>query len=542
MLDRYSIRTRLIFASALALVFFVLLAAMSIYGQQRANLAFSEARATGVQPLLAVEEIDGALQGIRFRLAGVPLDVISPAGARQQLKEARERLPLAWKEFLAGYRAATVTDGERQLVDAIGKELDGLKPLFDEIDAAYEKDNKEAVATILREKWPRVHKSLIKPLSELIPARVAAMNRNFDTSQAEGNRLSAIVAGANVAGAIALALVMLPLVRSLTRSIGEMRGALEQVARGELRVELNTHRGDELGDMARSLDATLNSQREIISGVQRAADTMASASERLKSELDEVMERGKTRGEYMARAAEGIEQTTALAKEVATSSSQVAQASAESRGIADQGNAGMDASIAAIHRVEVSVQDSAEIMADLAKATERIQTITQTIREIADQTNLLALNAAIEAARAGEQGRGFAVVADEVRKLAERTSASTSDIAATVDAIREKTATAVHAMHTVHQEVAESARHGDETRKTLAAIAASAERVSELARGIATSTQSQFASSERVVGEMSQVAMMSADNSASIERVGAVTDEVGQLAHQLQGLIGRFRV
>jgi methyl-accepting chemotaxis protein len=542
MLDRYSIRTRLIFASALALVFFVLLAAMSIYGQQRANLAFSEARATGVQPLLAVEEIDGALQGIRFRLAGVPLDVISPAGARQQLKEARERLPLAWKEFLAGYRAATVTDGERQLVDAIGKELDGLKPLFDEIDAAYEKDNKEAVATILREKWPRVHKSLIKPLSELIPARVAAMNRNFDTSQAEGNRLSAIVAGANVVGAIALALVMLPLVRSLTRSIGEMRGALEQVARGELRVELNTHRGDELGDMARSLDATLNSQREIISGVQRAADTMASASERLKSELDEVMERGKTRGEYMARAAEGIEQTTVLAKEVATSSSQVAQASAESRGIADQGNAGMDASIAAIHRVEVSVQDSAEIMADLAKATERIQTITQTIREIADQTNLLALNAAIEAARAGEQGRGFAVVADEVRKLAERTSASTSDIAATVDAIREKTATAVHAMHTVHQEVAESARHGDETRKTLAAIAASAERVSELARGIATSTQSQFASSERVVGEMSQVAMMSADNSASIERVGAVTDEVGQLAHQLQGLIGRFRV
>ena len=542
MLDRYSIRTRLIFASALALVFFVLLAAMSIYGQQRANLAFSEARATGVQPLLAVEEIDGALQGIRFRLAGVPLDVISPAGARQQLKEARERLPLAWKDFLAGYRAATVTDGERQLVDAIGKELDGLKPLFDEIDAAYEKDNKEAVATILREKWPRVHKSLIKPLSELIPARVAAMNRNFDTSQAEGNRLSAIVAGANVVGAIALALVMLPLVRSLTRSIGEMRGALEQVARGELRVELNTRRGDELGDMARSLDATLNSQREIISGVQRAADTMASASERLKSELDEVMERGKTRGEYMARAAEGIEQTTALAKEVATSSSQVAQASAESRGIADQGNAGMDASIAAIHRVEVSVQDSAEIMADLAKATERIQTITQTIREIADQTNLLALNAAIEAARAGEQGRGFAVVADEVRKLAERTSASTSDIAATVDAIREKTATAVHAMHTVHQEVAESARHGDETRKTLAAIAASAERVSELARGIATSTQSQFASSERVVGEMSQVAMMSADNSASIERVGAVTDEVGQLAHQLQGLIGRFRV
>ncbi|MCX7167963.1 MAG: methyl-accepting chemotaxis protein [Rhodocyclales bacterium] len=542
MLDRFSIRVRLIISGGLALAFFVLLAAMSLYGQQRATAAFGEVRTAGVQPLLAVEDIDGALQGIRFRLAGVPLDVISANGARQQLKEARERLPLAWKEFLAGYRAGSATEDERKLVEAIGKELDGLKPLFDEIDAAYEKDNKEAIATILREKWPRVHKNLIKPLSELIPARVAAMNRTFDASQAEGNRLSAMAIGANLAGAIALALVMLPLVRSLTRAIGEMRGALEQVAQGELRVELNTHRGDELGDMARSLDATLNSQREIISGVQRAADTLASAAERLKTELHEVIERGKARGEYMARATDGIEQTTASAKDVAASSSQVATASAESRGIADRGNAGMEASIAAIHRVEAAVEDSAEVMTDLATATERIQAIAQAIREIADQTNLLALNAAIEAARAGEQGRGFAVVADEVRKLAERTSASTSDIASTVDAIRDKTTTAVQAMHAVHDEVAESARHGNETRETLAAIVASAERVSDLARGIAASTQSQFASSEHAMGEMSQVSTMNAENSASIARVGGVTDEVAQLAHQLQGLIGRFRV
>jgi hypothetical protein len=155
----------------------------------------------------------------------MPLDVVSANGARQQLKEARERVPLAWKDFLAGYRAASASAEERKLVEAIGKELDGLKPLFDEIDAAYEKDNKEAIAAILREKWPRVHKSLIKPLSELIPARVAAMNRTFDASQAEGERLSALAVGANVAGAIALALVMLPLVRSLTRAIGEMRRA-----------------------------------------------------------------------------------------------------------------------------------------------------------------------------------------------------------------------------------------------------------------------------------------------------------------------------
>ena len=542
MLDRFSIRARLIMAGCLALVLFVLLAAMNLYGQQRVASAFSLARATGVEPLLAVEELDGGLQGIRYRLAGVLLDVVSANGARQHLKEARERLPAAWKEFLAGYRPSDSPEEERRLVSAIGKELEGLRPLLEEIDAAYSKDDKEAIGAILREKWPRVHKSLIKPLSELIPARVAAMNRTFDESLAEGQRLSAVAVAANVAGAIALTLIMLPLARSLSSSIGEMRAALMRVAQGELRVELSTRREDELGDMARSIDATLASQRDIISGVQRAADTLADASGRLKAELDEVIDRSKTRGQYMASAAQGITDTTESTKAVADSSTQVAAASAQSRSIANSGNADMEASIAAIGRVAAAVDSSEVIMTDLASATERVQAVTQTIREIAEQTNLLALNAAIEAARAGEQGRGFAVVADEVRKLAERTASSTSDIAATVDAIRAKTWTAVQAMRTVHEEVAVSSHHGQETQRTFAAIVASAERVSQLAHGIASATQVQRASSERTVGEMSQITAMSTENSAAITRVGHVTDEVALLAKQLQTLIGRFHV
>ena len=535
-----SIRARLIFAGILSVALLVLLAGLGIYGQQRASAAFGEARDHAVKPLLDVTELDSVLKEVRFRMAGVALEIVSANGARQHLKETREQLPQLWRDFLANYHGGNPE--ERKVVDAIGKELDGLPAIFDTLDAAYAKDDRVAVLAVLNEKWPRVHKNVIRPLSELIPARVTSMNATFEASQQEGRRLSMIAAGANLAGVIVLALVLLQVIPSLTRGIADVRGVLARMAEGQLDIHPDTRRGDELGDMARSLDATLNSLRQIISGVQGSAATLTSAADRLKNELADVVERGRARGEFMTRAAEGIEQTTVSAKDVAASSTQVAEASAESRSVAASGNACMEKSIAAIRRVESTVDQSAEVMADLSSETERIQAITQVIREIADQTNLLALNAAIEAARAGEQGRGFAVVADEVRKLAERTSTSTSDIAATVEAIRAKAATAVKAMANVHEEVVDSVRFSDETRETLGAIVISAERVSDLAGGIAAATQSQLQASERTVGEMDQVSAMSADNSAAIRRVGDVTAEVDQLAHQLQGLIGRFRV
>jgi methyl-accepting chemotaxis protein len=535
-----SIRARLIFAGILSVALLVLLAGMGIYGQQRASAAFGQVRDHAVKPLLAISEIDAGLKEVRFRMAGVALEVVSANGARQHLKETREQLPRLWRDFVGAYREGSAEEGKT--VEAIGKEIEGLGPLFDALDACYSKEDRPAVVAVLNDNWPRVHKSIIRPLGELIPARVASVNATFEASEQEGRRLSMIAVAANVAGIVILALVLLQVIPSLTRGIADIRGVLSRVADGQLDIHPDTRRGDELGDMARSLDATLKSLREIISGVQGTAATLTSASEHLRSELADVEERGRARGEFMTRAAEGIEQTTVAAKDVATSSNEVAEASAESRSIADSGNSRMEKSIAAIRRVESTVDHSAGVMADLSSETERIQAITQVIREIADQTNLLALNAAIEAARAGEQGRGFAVVADEVRKLAERTSTSTTDIAATVEAIRGKAQTAVQAMHDVHEEVVHSVRFSDETRETLGAIVASAERVSGLARGIAAATQSQLAASERAVGEMDQVAAMSADNSAAIKRVGDVTSEVGKLAHELQGLIGRFRV
>ena len=542
MFGNSSIRTRLLVSAIMSIVFLTVLAGVNFIGQKSSDGAFLEVRQGGVQPLLAVAELEGQLKEVRFRTVSVVLETTSVTGARNHLKEFRERFPVAWNEFLTGYRTDTSTEDERQLVAAITKQLETLPAFLDGIDTAYAKEDKGALTALQQEGWPKINKNLIRPLEQLIPSRVASMKKAFDSHLDAGRRLNMISLGSYLTCAVLLMLLTLPLVRSLSRALADMKGTLARVAEGDLNARADTRRGDELGDMARSLDTALESLQATIRGVKTAADTLAGATESLQSEFGGVIERGKARAQHLAQAKESIEEMSIAAGNIATGTERVAAASNEALTIAAEGDKRMEESIVATRRMEASVDESTAIIGELSGATDRIQQITSVIREIADQTNLLALNAAIEAARAGEQGRGFAVVADEVRKLAERTSASTADIAATVATIRQKTDSAVKAMQTVHEEVGQGVRYSGETRQSLDGIVAASRRVSDLLQAITADTQAQTAASQHTVEKMEQAATMNAENSASISRVGDVTRDLSRMAHDMQTLIGRFRL
>jgi methyl-accepting chemotaxis protein len=195
-----------------------------------------------------------------------------------------------------------------------------------------------------------------------------------------------------------------------------------------------------------------------------------------------------------------------------------------------------------IDGVVTTVNSSVNIVSQLNQSIQKIDQIANVIKEIADQTNLLALNAAIEAARAGEQGRGFAVVADEVRKLAERTSSSTQEISGVINSIRAETDSAVNAMGNIEIEVKKGAELSQQTGDVLKQILAAASKATLSVGNIVSSTKEQAFSTENVAQNLDEIAVVSEQNESDIENVGHMAEEVESIAAELQHLIGQFKV
>jgi methyl-accepting chemotaxis protein len=379
-------------------------------------------------------------------------------------------------------------------------------------------------------------------IDALIEYQVTQARETYDrVSQLSKTVLIATVA-AIAGGVLLIGVFGVFIARSIGRNVSQLQQATSRLADGELATRVRLANEDELGIVAQSFNKMAEQLSDLISQTRQSADHVNKACTAVTGMTDQVSTSSQTQTDQAAIAAQSINQLNEIIKEVAAKAGEAVTAAVEASQVSNEGQRIVGNSVAGINAVSRTIVESAKTIAELGQQSEEIGKILKVIRDIAEQTNLLALNAAIEAARAGEQGRGFAVVADEVRKLAERTASATTEISSIVTAIQSGTQQAVSAMKSGEKQVGESVSLANQSGESLVHIDSSVNTVLLMIQQIAQAMEAEKSTSEEISLRMDRIAQTARDNNSAIAEASAEFHQMQHLAGQLQETVGRFHL
>ncbi|MCW8906563.1 MAG: methyl-accepting chemotaxis protein [Sedimenticola sp.] len=383
--------------------------------------------------------------------------------------------------------------------------------------------------------------ALVAELEEVGDSKVEVYASELESvkSVAYGTLFAAVVSGVVLA-----ALVFLMIVASVIRPLRAVAARFTEISEGEgdLTVSLPVKGRDEIADVSRGFNRFVEKTRETIQEVMEASNQVnASVGElsNINARTNQIITRQQSETDQVATA---MNQMVATVQEVARSVSEAADAAGSANSEADSGRQVVNDTISKIDQLAAEVEAATRVLERVESDSQKVGTVLDVIRDIAEQTNLLALNAAIEAARAGEQGRGFAVVADEVRTLAGRTQKSTEEIQVMIESLQDGTREAVDVMQRGQSMTGDTVDRAAKAGEALLAITEAVGSITNMTTQVASAAEEQNAVAEEINANIVNISGMGQETSEAAQNSSVAAEQLSQLAATLERAVSRFRV